>query len=73
VDSRLVTSEAEVRPGEIITFVREFRDGSRWPRGTPGEHALRGDILMLVDGQRVPTGACRTTVIVSSFEPCVCL
>jgi Ca-activated chloride channel homolog len=56
VDSRLVTSEAEVRPERVIQFgSREFRDlAAKLAReGRQGSVALRGDILMLVDGQRV--------------------
>jgi Ca-activated chloride channel family protein len=56
VDSRLVTGEAEVRPERVITFgSQEFRDlAAKLAReGRQGSIALRGDILMLVDGHRV--------------------
>jgi Ca-activated chloride channel family protein len=56
VDSRLVTHEAEVQPHRVITFgSQEFRDlAARLAReGRQGSIALRGDILMLIDGQRV--------------------
>jgi Ca-activated chloride channel family protein len=56
VDSRLVASEAEVRPARVITFgSAEFRAlADKLAReGRQGSIALRGDILMLVDGQTV--------------------
>jgi len=56
VDSRLVTTAAEVRPAKVITFGSpEFRDlAARLAReGRQGSIALRGDILMLVYGQPV--------------------
>ena len=56
VDSRLVDSAAGVRPGRVIAFgSEEFRDlAARLAReGRQGSIALRGDILMLVDGQPV--------------------
>jgi Ca-activated chloride channel family protein len=56
VDSRLITTEAELRPGKVITFgSEEFRAlAAKLAReGRQGSIALRGDILMLVDGQPV--------------------
>ncbi|MFI5454532.1 MAG: VIT domain-containing protein [Isosphaerales bacterium] len=56
VDSRLVTTASDVRPAKVITFgSQEFRDlAARLAReGRQGSIALRGDILMLVDGQPV--------------------
>jgi len=56
VDSRLVTNTADVRPAKVITFgSEEFRDlAAKLAReGRQGSIALRGDILMLVDGQPV--------------------
>jgi Ca-activated chloride channel homolog len=56
VDSRLVTSEAQVAPERVITFGSlEFRDlAAKLAReGRQGSIALKGDILMLVDGQRI--------------------
>jgi Ca-activated chloride channel family protein len=56
VDSRLVTSEAQVPPSRVITFgSEEFRDlAAKLAReGRQGSIALKGDILMLVDGQRI--------------------
>ena len=56
VDSRLVTSEAQVAPERVITFgSEEFRDlAAKLAReGRQGSIALKGDILMLVDGQRI--------------------
>ena len=56
VDSRLVTNQADVRPERVITFgSAEFRDlAAKLAReGRQGSIALKGDILMLVDGQRV--------------------
>jgi len=56
VDSRLVTSAVEVRPERVITFgSEEFRHlAAKLAReGRQGSIALRGDILMLVDGQPV--------------------
>jgi Ca-activated chloride channel homolog len=56
VDSRLVTNPAEVRPARVITFGSdEFRElAAKLAReGRQGSIALRGDILMLVDGQAV--------------------
>ena len=56
VDSRLVSNPAEVRPERVITFgSEEFRAlASRLAgEGRQGSIALRGDILMLLDGQPV--------------------
>jgi hypothetical protein len=56
VDSRLVTNAADVRPARVIAFgSEEFRDlAVKLAReGRQGSIALRGDILMLVDGQPV--------------------
>jgi Ca-activated chloride channel family protein len=56
VDSRLVAGEAEVRPRRVITFGSdEFRAlaDELARQGRQGSIALRGDILMLVDGQPV--------------------
>jgi Ca-activated chloride channel family protein len=56
VDSRLVTNPSDVRPARVITFGSdEFRDlAAKLTReGRQGSIALRGDILMLVDGQPV--------------------
>ena len=56
VDSRLVTSEPVVPPERVITFGSpEFRDlaAKLVLEGRQGSIALRGDILMLVDGKRV--------------------
>jgi Ca-activated chloride channel homolog len=56
VDSRLVSSAADLRPARVVTFGSdEFRDlATRLAReGRQGSIALRGDILMLVDGQPV--------------------
>jgi Ca-activated chloride channel family protein len=56
VDSRLVTNEADVRPARVIAFgSEEFRDlAAKLAReGRQGSIALRGDILMLVDGTPV--------------------
>ncbi len=56
VDSRLVTSEAQVAPERVINFgSAEFRDlAAKLAReGRQGSIALKGDILMLVDGQRI--------------------
>ena len=56
VDSRLVSNPAEVRPGRVIEFgSEEFRAlASRLAgEGRQGSIALRGDILMLLDGQPV--------------------
>ena len=56
VDSRLVTNPTDVRPTRVITFGSdEFRDlAAKLAReGRQGSIALRGDILMLVDGQPV--------------------
>jgi Ca-activated chloride channel homolog len=56
VDSRLVTNAADVRPARVITFGSdEFRDlaAKLAHEGRQGSIALRGDILMLVDGQPV--------------------
>jgi Ca-activated chloride channel homolog len=56
VDSRLVNGEAEVRPDRVVTFgSEEFRElaARLAAQGRQGSIALRGDILMLVDGRRV--------------------
>jgi hypothetical protein len=56
VDSRLVTNEVDLRPEKVITFgSEEFRElAAKLVReGRQGSIALRGDILMLVDGQPV--------------------
>lgn len=56
VDSRLVTTATQVQPRRVITFgSQEFRDlASRLAReGRQASIALRGDILMLVDGEPV--------------------
>jgi Ca-activated chloride channel family protein len=56
VDSRLVTSEGNIEPKRVITFgSAEFRElAAKLAReGRQGSIALKGDILMLVDGQRV--------------------
>jgi Ca-activated chloride channel homolog len=56
VDSRLITSQAGVKPERVITFGSvEFRDlAAKLAReGRQGSIALKGDILMLIDGQRV--------------------
>ena len=56
VDSRLVTNPADFSPERVITFgSEEFRElAAKLAReGRQGSIALRGDILMLVDGQPV--------------------
>jgi Ca-activated chloride channel homolog len=56
VDSRLVNGAAEVRPQRVIAFgSSEWRDlAAKLAReGRQGSISLRGDILMLVDGQSV--------------------
>ncbi len=56
VDSRLVSSATDVRPQRVISFgSQEFRDlAAKLAReGRQGSIALRGDILMLIDGQPV--------------------
>lgn len=56
VDSRLVASGTEVRPARVVTFGSdEFRAlAAKLAReGRQGSIALRGDILMLVDGETV--------------------
>ena len=56
VDSRLVTNPTEVQPQRVITFgSEEFRAlaAKLAHEGRQGSIALRGDILMLVDGQPV--------------------
>src|SRR5262249_5895317 len=56
VDSRIVTGGPEVRPRKVIPFGSpEFHDlAARLVReGRQGSIALRGDILMIVDGQPV--------------------
>ena len=56
VDSRLVNGAVEVRPQRVITFGSpDWRDlAAKLAReGRQGSIALRGDILMLVDGQPV--------------------
>ena len=72
VDSRLVTSAAEVPPGEghHVRLRGVPRPGGQAGReGRQGSIALRGDILMLVDGQPVLVKApVVAAVIVSSFE-----
>jgi hypothetical protein len=56
VDSRIVANPAEVKPDRVIVFgSQEFRDlAAKLAReGRQGSIALRGDILMLVDGRPV--------------------
>ncbi len=56
VDSRLVSSQGQARPAKVVTFgSQEFRElAAKLAReGRQGSIALKGDILMLVDGQRV--------------------
>jgi Ca-activated chloride channel homolog len=56
VDSRIVTNPAEVKPDRVIVFgSQEFRElAAKLAReGRQGSIALRGDILMLVDGRPV--------------------
>jgi len=56
VDSRIVSSPAEVKPEQVIVFGSdEFRDlAVKLAReGRQGSIALRGDILMIVDGRRI--------------------
>ena len=56
VDSRLVANSAEVRPARVIAFgSEEFRAlAARLAgEGRQGSIALRGDILMMLDGQPV--------------------
>jgi Ca-activated chloride channel family protein len=56
VDSRLVTDEAQVKPARVISFgSEEFRALAQElaRQGRQGSIALRGDILMLVDGRPV--------------------
>jgi Ca-activated chloride channel family protein len=56
IDSRLVANSAEPRPERVITFgSEEFRAlAARLAReGRQGSIALRGDILLLLDGQPV--------------------
>jgi hypothetical protein len=56
VDSRLVTSEGQAPPARTVQFgSQEFRAlAAKLAReGREGSIALKGDILMLVDGQRV--------------------
>jgi len=56
VDSRLVANESGVEPSRVVTFGSdEFRAlAARLVReGRQGSIALRGDILMLVDGEAV--------------------
>ena len=72
VDSRLVTSAAEVRPaaGHHVRLPGVPRPGGQaGPRGTPGEHRAP---RRHPDARRRPArpgqGARRTTVNLSSFE-----
>jgi Ca-activated chloride channel homolog len=56
IDSRIVSSPAAVNPERVIVFgSEEFRDlAAKLAReGRQGSIALRGDILMIVDGRRV--------------------
>ncbi len=56
VDSRIVSSPAEVKPERVIVFGSdEFRNlaATLVRQGRQGSIALHGDILMIVDGQRV--------------------
>ncbi len=56
VDSRLVSSEGQAPPAKVVTFgSQEFRDlaAKLAGEGRQGSIALQGDILMLVDGQRI--------------------
>jgi hypothetical protein len=56
VDSRLVSNAAEVQPRRVIAFgSEEFRAlaGRLAGEGRQGSIALRGDILILLDGQPV--------------------
>ncbi len=56
VDSRIVANPADVKPDRVIVFgSQEFRDlAAKLAReGRQGSIALRGDILMLVDGRPV--------------------
>ena len=56
IDSRIVSSPVDVKPEKVIEFgSEEFRDlAAKLVRdGRQGSIALRGDILMIVDGQRV--------------------
>jgi hypothetical protein len=56
VDSRIVAGEPNVQPRRTIAFGSdEFRDlAARLAReGRQGSIALRGDILLMVDGQAV--------------------
>ena len=56
VDSRIVANPAAVKPDRVIVFgSQEFRDlAAKLAReGRQGSIALRGDILMLVDGRPV--------------------
>jgi Ca-activated chloride channel family protein len=56
IDSRIVSIPAENKPDRVITFGSdEFRDlAAKLAReGRQGSIALRGDILMVIDGRRV--------------------
>jgi Ca-activated chloride channel family protein len=56
IDSRIVSSPAGVEPDRVIAFgSEEFRDlaAKLAHEGRQGSIALRGDILMIVDGRRV--------------------
>jgi Ca-activated chloride channel family protein len=56
VDSRLVSSEGQAVPARVVTFgSQEFRElaAKLAGEGRQGSIALKGDILMLIDGQRV--------------------
>jgi len=56
IDSRIVSSPSQVKPEQVIVFGSdEFRDlAAKLAReGRQGSIALRGDILMIVDGRRV--------------------
>ncbi len=77
VDSRLVAGNAEAKPDRVVTFgSEEFRElaARLAAEGRQGSIALRGDILMLVDGRRVLIKAPprnRDRVVVR-FEPSDC-
>jgi Ca-activated chloride channel family protein len=56
IDSRIVSSPADVKPDRVIIFgSEEFHDlAARLAReGRQGSISLRGDILMVIDGRRV--------------------
>jgi len=63
IDSRLVSKEAQVKPSKVIEFgSKEFIELARKlaRENRQGSIALRGDVLLIVDGEpvlvRVPTG-----------------